>query len=239
MIRWVYAFIDRPVDWFEPAAEFWTAVTGTTLSPRRGENLQFATFLPPDGDAFLKVQAVGGAGGMHIDLSVEDPVALAARAVDLGASVVADHGTYAILASPAGQLFCAVRWHGEARRPAPAIAPDGAMSQPDQVAVDVSEPAFGAEVMFWSSLTGWPAREVEEPEFRVLQSPSPLPVRILVQELDEPRPASAHLDLACSDVPAVRAWHLANGAEVVDVRPEWTVMRDPAGGVYCLTRRRP
>jgi hypothetical protein len=81
--------------------------------------------------------------------------------------------------------------------------------------------------------------EVEEPEFRIVQSPPALPVRILVQELDEPRPASAHLDLACSDVPAVQAWHLANGAEVVHVRPGWTVMRDPAGGVYCLTRRRP
>ena len=47
MIRWVYAFIDRPKERFDQAAAFWTAVTGTTLSARRGADGEFATLLPP------------------------------------------------------------------------------------------------------------------------------------------------------------------------------------------------
>jgi hypothetical protein len=32
---------------------------------------------------------------------------------------------------------------------------------------------------------------------------------------------------------------LSLGAVVADVRPGWTVMRDPAGRSYCITGRRP
>ncbi|MEV1201396.1 LytR C-terminal domain-containing protein [Microbispora rosea] len=58
-LRRVLAFIDRPGDRFEEAAAFWTTVTGTRLSPRRGDDGEFATLLPASGDACVKIQAVG------------------------------------------------------------------------------------------------------------------------------------------------------------------------------------
>jgi hypothetical protein len=56
-VRWVWAFIDRPLDTFAEAARFWTRVSGTTLSPRRGEHEQFATLLPPRGEAEAEADA--------------------------------------------------------------------------------------------------------------------------------------------------------------------------------------
>ena len=50
---------------------------------------------------------------------------------------------------------------------------------------------------------------------------------------------SAHLDLACSDIDAVVAWHRELGAQRVGGGRAWAVMRDPASGVYCLTSRDP
>ncbi|HLT10103.1 MAG TPA: VOC family protein [Micromonosporaceae bacterium] len=66
-IPWACIFIDRPCEAFEQAADFWTTVTGTRLSARRGANGEFATLLPPDGDATVKLQGVGDSGGAHLD----------------------------------------------------------------------------------------------------------------------------------------------------------------------------
>ena len=67
-----------------------------------------------------------------------------------------------------------------------------------------------------------------------------IPVRLLLQRLDEPTvTVRAHLDLATTDRAATREVHRAAGAEVVSEHDFWTVMRDPVGRVYCLTDRRP
>jgi hypothetical protein len=239
VIRWLYAFIDRPAATVASAHAFWTTVTGTTLSGLRGDHDEFATLLPADGDAWLKVQAVGGDGGVHLDLAVDDVRTTVEDAAGRGATVVADHGDYLVLRSPTGQLFCVVPWHGEADRPAPRVGPTGAVSRVDQVSIDVAETGVDDEVAFWAGLTGWTAHQGALPEFHVVKSPATMPLRLLVQRLDQPRPTGAHLDVACSDVAAVRAWHEECGASVVDKRPLWTVMRDPAGGIYCLTAREP
>lgn len=239
MIRWTYAFIDRPRDGFERAAEFWTAVTGTRLSALRGEHDEFATLLPEGADACVKVQAVGDDDGAHLDLCTEDWRAFARTAVDLGASVAAQPDGLCVLRSPAGLLFCAVEWHRESRRPEVVVAADGSRSRLDQVCLDVAPGAYEAETAFWARLTGWQLHDSVLPEFRVLKPPQGLPIRILLQRLTTDRPASAHLDLACSDREATRAEHERHGAVLVDRRPRWIVMRDPAGGVYCLTIRDP
>jgi Glyoxalase-like domain len=236
-IQWVYAFLDRPADGFDAAADFWTTVLKWSLSPRRGEHDEFATLVPPDGDAYVKVQAVREGGGMHLDLAVSEVRVLADRAGELGAQVVADQGGYIVLASPGGQLFCAVPWHGEARRPQPTRSLLGATSRLDQAVIDVTPARVDDEVTFWIALTGWPA--YERGEFTVVQQPDDLPVRLLIQRIGEGRPTAGHVDLACSDRTLVRAWHEKNGATVVAEHPLWTVMRDPAGGVYCLTSRDP
>jgi hypothetical protein len=210
-----------------------------TVSSRRGDHDEFATLVPPDGDAYVKLQAVGVGRGMHLDLAVSDVPALVDRARDLGAEVVADHGGYVVLESPGDQSFCVVPWHGEARRPQPTYSALGATSRLDQAVIDVAPARVEAEVVFWAALTGWPAHPGRLEEFTVVQQPDELPVRLLIQRIGEDRPTSGHLDLACSDRTLVRAWHVQNGAAVVAEGPLWTVMRDPAGGIYCLTSRDP
>jgi hypothetical protein len=236
-IRWTYAFVDRPATSFALAHAFWTAATKTRLSEFRGEQGEFVTLLPGGGaDACVKAQGVGsGAGGAHLDFAVDDVPGFVKSALQQGAGIAAEHEGWAVLRSPAGQLFCAVPWHGESVRP-----PVVHGSRLDQVCVDVPPSLFGAEVAFWSGLLAdWASAPGSRPEFHVLRPPSGLPVRILLQRLGEERPASAHLDLACADIAATRARHEELGAAFVAQGAHWTVMRDPAGGVYCLTARDP
>jgi predicted enzyme related to lactoylglutathione lyase len=235
-IRWTYAFIDRPTGRLHPAQAFWTAVTDTRASGTRGEQGEFVTLLPGEGDACVKIQGVdSGDGGAHLDFAVEDVDAFIRSASALGATVIGTHAGWAVLRSPAGQLFCAGPWHGEAVRPA---VVDG--SRLDQVSIDVPPAAYTSEVAFWERLTAWDSLTGSLPEFHVLRPPAGLPIRILLQRLGTERPtASAHLDLACADIGATRARHQRLGATVVAHGTHWTVMRDPAGGTYCLTGRDP
>ncbi|MFJ4581465.1 VOC family protein [Streptomyces echinatus] len=235
IIRWTYAFIDRPAARLAAAGDFWTAVTGTRLSGLRGEEDEFATLMPERADPGVKLQGIReGNGGAHIDLCAEDVGELTVLARRLGAAVVADHGDWTVLRSPAGQLFCAVPWHGETVRP-----PVVSGSRLDQVCLDIPPSRYDTECAFWAGLTGWTRRAGSRPEFTGLRPPAGFPVRLLLQRLDEERPASAHLDLACADVAAVRARHEELGAVLVSEGAHWTVMRDPAGGTYCLTGRDP
>ncbi|MFI7503573.1 VOC family protein [Streptomyces sp. NPDC049687] len=237
-VRWTYAFLDRPAEHFERARDFWTAVTDTSLSAPRGERDEFVTLLPGGGaDACVKAQGVAaGDGGAHLDFAVEDVAGFVRAALELGAGTSASHDGWAVLRSPAGQLFCAVPWHGESVRP-----PVTGGSRLDQVCVDVPPSAYDTEVAFWSGLLpDWSSRPGSRPEFHVLAPLPDLPVRILLQRLDEGDAVSAHLDLACGpDIDAVRARHERLGATPVAPGPHWTVMRDPTGGLYCLTGRDP
>jgi hypothetical protein len=236
VIGWVYAFVDRPRDRFGAAAAFWTAVTGSRLSARRGEDGEFATLVPESGDACVKLQGVQGPAGAHLDLAVEDVAAAVGSAKEAGAGTVAEHGDRTVLCSPAGLEFCVLPWQGEAVRPG--IVHKGASaSRLDQVCLDVGPAEHARELAFWQALTGW-ARRKSSPEFDLLYS-ARQPVRILVQRLDEQRPAGAHLDLACSDRDATRVWHQELGARLVSRHEHWLVMADPAGGTYCLTGRDP
>ncbi|GHJ44480.1 hypothetical protein Cs7R123_18220 [Catellatospora sp. TT07R-123] len=235
----MHAFIDLPVDRFDAGAAFWLAVTRTRLSARRGARGEFATLLADEGDAHLKVQVVGGAGGIHLDPGTDDPQALVQAALDLGGSVVAVAERFTVLRSPGGLLLCAVPYQGESARTPVVAGPGGALSRVDQVSVDVAPSRYDAETAFWAGLTGWDLAQGSRPEFRVLRPPAHLPLRILLQRLDEEQPTGAHLDLACSDVDAVRAWHESHGATTVARHERWTVMHDPTGSVYCLTSRDP
>ncbi|MFJ6724734.1 VOC family protein [Streptomyces sp. NPDC091281] len=234
-VRWSYAFVDRPVEGYARARAFWSAVTGARVSEARGDDGEFVTLVPDEGDAWVKVQGVAdGEGGAHLDLCVEDVDGFVAGAVASGARKVVVHDGWAVLRSPAGQLFCVVPWGGERVRP-----PVNGGSRLDQVCLDVPPSAYDAEVGFWSGLLGdWTSRPGALPGFHAVVPPVGLPVRVLIQRLGEERPVSAHLDLACgADLDAVRVRHEELGARVVSAHSFWTVMRDPAGGVYCLTAR--
>ncbi|MFJ8055686.1 VOC family protein [Streptomyces sp. NPDC096142] len=235
-VRWTHAFVDRPLGRLGPAHDFWTAATDTTLSELRGDKGEFVTLLAAGADACVKVQGVeDGPGGAHLDFSVEDVPAFVESARRLGADTVAEHDGWAVLRSPAGQLFCAVPWHGEAVRP-----PVVAGTRLDQVSLDIGPGSYDAELAFWRALLpDWTALPGALPEFHVLKPPPGLPIRVLLQRLGEERPASAHLDLACADIGTAVVAHEHLGAAVVSRGRHWTVMRDPAGGVYCLTGRDP
>jgi hypothetical protein len=240
MLRWILAFVDRPAGAFDAAAGFWAAATDTRLSARRGPDAEFATFLPADGDACLKLQGVRDGGGAHLDLEFDDPVDAVAAAEALGASVVAHHGDWAVTASPTGQLFCVLPWSGATRRPAAVSHNSRAVSRVDQVCLDIAPESFEAETAFWGALAGGTARPGKFAEFAWLDVPHELPIRLLFQRLDQGRGATtAHIDLACSDPQAVREVHEELGAEFVGQGASWLVMRDPAGGIYCLTGRDP
>ncbi|MEY9926737.1 putative enzyme related to lactoylglutathione lyase [Catenulispora sp. GP43] len=241
MLKWAWLSIDRPEHAFEESARFWTTVTGSTLSARRGERGEFATLLPAGGgDASLKLQGVLSGNGAHIDLEFDDFERALARAVDLGGTVVERDGEWAYVTSPTGYGLCVTAWHGAWRAAGPFAAADGRRSRLDQVCIDIAPSAHDAEVAFWGGLTGLhvvPSSRWEE--FSWLERPAGFPVEVLFQRLGEERATSAHLDVSSSDADAERAWHESLGAEFVHEGGNWLVMRDPGGGTYCLIRREP
>ena len=239
MIRWIWAFIDRPLERFDQAGAFWSAVTDSALSTRRGSEGEFATLLPSSGHPCLKLQGVRGPAGAHLDLEVSDVPAAIDQAQGLGATVAAPHQDWAVMRSPGGQLFCLTPWDGAALRPPVVERPDGTSSRLDQVCLDVAPARNEVEKVFWAALTGWKLHEGARAEFDLLKPRSGLPIRILLQHLGNGADAGAHLDLACSDIEAARSWHEQCGARVVGRGPHWIVMTDPSAGAYCLTARDP
>jgi hypothetical protein len=248
-VRWLTLFLDVAADprgggAGNQAETFWTHVTGTRLSPRRGPDGGFATLLPPGGDAYLRAQRVrSGAGGCHLDLHT-DPDAMAgaaAEAVALGARErFRETGEVIVLDSPGGFPFCVVRWAGEATVPDPADLDRSGLNRLDQLCLDAPPRLFEAEVAFWAALTGWEARAGSRAEFRSLVRPAALPVRLLFQRLDDDAArVTGHLDFACDDRDRLAARHTAAGARVVATFPHWTTMADPTGRPYCLTGRDP
>ena len=231
-VRWLWCFLDRPAP-AEAAWRFWCEATRSRLSARRGERAEFATLLPEAGDPWIKLQETAGTCRTHLDVG-DIPTAIA-QAEALGAQVI--HRTtqgYAVLASPGGFTFCLTTWDGSASRPrlGPTLL--------DQVCLDIPPRAYAAEVAFWQSLLSAQVQPGRVPGF-VLLSPAPeLPLRLLLQRLDDDAPAvTAHADLACADRPRAVAEHHALGATVVAEFPHWSVLADPAGARYCLTDRDP
>lgn len=241
----MWAFLDLPEQGFDTGLEYWRAVTGTTLSAWRGEHQQFVTLLPAQGDPWLKVQRVGGMGGVHVDLDVQGPLEDARdEAHRLGAEVLAevadDDGVLAVVVcrSPGGFGFCLTRW--QPHESATGQVRVGAPSLLDQVCLDVPAAAYAGELSFWAALTGWGVRQGGRPEFASLERPTGMPVRLLFQRLGTGTgTVTGHVDFACADRSAQVARHLARGAAVEAVGAHWTVLVDPGGRRYCLTDRDP
>lgn len=241
-IRWVTAFLDFPATAFGPGCAFWQAVTASALSPPRGASAQFATLLPEHGDAFLRVQRIDhGIPGCHVDLHAERVEDTAERAVNLGAAVVHEQPGFVVMTSPGGLSVCIVRHRGETDRPPPHLWPGGHRSLVDQLCIDVPSSVFADEGAFWTGLTGWERHPGSRPEFVYLVRPTEMPLRLLLQRLDDDRAdrTRAHLDLACDDVDAEQRRHEALGATTGRAMPNWTTLQDPTGRDYCITCRHP
>ncbi|MBR7742726.1 VOC family protein [Phycicoccus sp. BSK3Z-2] len=235
---WMQLFLDVPRRDVEVATAFWSEVTGWSVSPTRGEEGQFVTLLPGSAPAWVKVQAVGGPGGVHLDLNSADRERAVARALDLGARVLRTYQDVVVMASPGGFTFCQTLV--DPTDPAPRMT-RSPVSVLDQVCLDVPADAWDAETAFWRDLTGRGYRRGLRPEFEFLDDgAADGPLRILLQRLDDPGgPVRAHPDLAVADRAAEEARHVAAGAEVRARFERWTVLRAPGGQVYCLTDRDP
>jgi len=241
-IKWVTGFFDFPVQGFEAGRDFWLGITGYALSPPRGPHGDFATLVPGEGDAYLRVQRIyDGAAGCHIDFHAADCGRLAARADALGARRVLTEDGLAVFSSPGELSFCVSDENGGPTTPLAARWPGGAVTRLDQFCLDIPADAYDAECKFWADLTGWEVRDSPLPEFQYLARPSGMPLRLLLQRTDrQPGTAvRAHPDLACSGVGAEMARHVKLGATWSHNGDRWITMRDPAGLDYCITRRDP
>jgi hypothetical protein len=237
-IRWVTAFLDLPSPPYDAAVRFWADATGTRLSSPRGESGEFATLLPDEGDAYLRVQRVGSdTPGIHLDLHVEDVIAFAWGAVSLGAKEIVRHeDALVVLESPGGFRFCVVPWLGQELRPTPYA---GIV---DQVCLDINPSVFEVEAAFWADLSQWELRRGSRDEFVVLARPAGQPIRLLLQRLDDegPGPVRAHLDLAAgTEVDKVAVRLQEYGARARRETAGWMTLRDPAGLEFCVTSRDP
>jgi len=236
LVRRAWVFLDTPRTEADASWRFWAHVTGTRLAPVRGEDGEFSTLLPERGEPWVKLQAVEEGGGIHLDLDVDDVHAVARLAEGLGAVRTGAIGdTVVLMRSPGGFPFCLTTWHGQSGQ-----VREGLSSVLDQACLDVPASRWDAETAFWSALTGWELRASDVPGFSYLVRPADIPLRVLLQRLDdEEGPVRGHVDLACADRSADVGRHVAAGATVVQENPFWTVMHDPVGRVYCLTDRSP
>lgn len=218
---WITAFIDVPASRHAVASSFWAGVTGSSLSRSRGATGEFATFEPPDGDAYLRLQRVdSGPAGLHLDLHAPDYDFQPTR-------------------SPGGFGFCFNE--GEpGTRPLPRIWAEGQASLVDQVCLDIPPELYEDECAFWATQTGWELAGTSAPYMQQLVRPEDMPLRILLQRLDEgDGQVRAHLDVATTDRGKETERHRLLGARVQSTHHRWTVLRDPAGAVYCITDRDP
>ena len=254
VIRWVTAFLDFPAATHDAGVTFWRAVTRYGLSPARGADGQFATLLPPSGDAYLRVQRVApGPGGCHLDLHL-DPAEPVREVIDLmgalGAKVLHLAKGLVIAESPGGFTFCLVDWHGEHDVPPPLAAgkagdkcagDHAGATRVDTLCLDAPPGQFERECAFWAAFTGQETHPAPVPGFAFLTRPPQWPVRLLLQRRERAaagEPVRGHLDLGCTD-PGAMARHLRLGARLVAKQPYWTVLADPAGYQYCLIGREP
>lgn len=238
---WTTLFLDFPADSYERGVTFWQGITGYSVSPARGNDGEFATLVPPDGDPHLRVQRLGsGSPRVHVDHHVADIEAAVPVAEGLGARVTHRGDGFVALASPGGFEFCLVS-SGESVRTAPVEWPDGQRSTVDQLCLDIPPRLYDAEAAFWRDLTGWElTAPTPENEFGSLRRPADGPVRFLLQRLDdEQESVTAHLDLAATDRDAETTRHVRLGARTMRRTAEWTVLSDPTGWSYCITDREP
>lgn len=241
VIRWLTAVLEVPVGDLEAALRFWNAVTAARAMPSEGSSGESVTLTPDAGDAYLRIEGGTTSGGCRLEVHTDDPERMAETAVGHGARHESMAPGFVALQSPSGLHFDVVVWDGRHRRPSPRSWPDGQRSLLDQLCIDIPTDAFDAECDFWAALTGWEHRAGGAAEFRYLPRPAGMPLRLLLQRLDDPSRGSAraHLDLACSDTTAECRRHQTLGAAVQYRGRVWTTLRDPASIAYCITSRDP
>jgi hypothetical protein len=102
-----------------------------------------------------------------------------------------------------------------------------------RIVIDAPGDTHDAEVAFWREASGIPLRRFERfPAFHGVR-PGPDGIGLLTQHLGD-GPAGVHLDIHTNDLAAEVARLVALGASVVDDSQLWTILRDPAGLLFCV-----
>lgn len=233
--RWLTAFIDFPASEFDAGTQFWLAATGYRLSAPRGEQAEFATLVPPDGDDYLRVQRLGdGPTRLHLDVHVDDPWAVAEEAEAAGAVLVdSTQHSYVVLRSPAGIVFCLVTQQF-ADVPAAARWPGGHHSRVDEVVFDIPAGDLDAELGFWRTLAGGEWRAVGGDYPFEARAADAWALRLRLQPAAVARAPVGHLHVRTIDRSAEVARLVASGAVVTAVRNGWTVLSAPGGMSLCV-----
>jgi hypothetical protein len=163
-----------------------------------------------------------------------------ARAVELGALLVAEHDRWRTLRSPGGLPFCVIEAQ-EHHPPEPVTWPDGHRARMVQVCIDSPVAVHDAEVSFWRALLAGRFVESRAPEFAgKWHDDEGSPLQLLFQRLDEPDgPVRAHLDHGTDDLPAEVNRLLELGGSDVGRGRGWHTLLDPAGMTFCATGNSP
>ena len=170
-----------------------------------------------------------------------DPAAAAAEVERLGAEVLAspyDDLTTCGRRAASSSAWSRSRWRRARRRPP---GPTAARRTSTRSASTSRRAAYDDELAFWAAVTGWRRRDpAPGSEFGRCHTGPDQPLQLLLQRLDDEQDTvSAHLDWAASDHEAEVAAHAGRRRRGQGRFEGWTVLRDPAGLTYCITRRRP
>ncbi len=107
-------------------------------------------------------------------------------------------------------------------------------SRLSRIVIDAPPDIHDREVAFWRDALGVPLEHYEKfPDFHGADLTDDGDLGLLLQHLGD-GPAKVHLDIHTNDRAAEVA-RLANlGAVMVNDGDQWTIMRDPAGLVFCV-----
>jgi hypothetical protein len=240
-VRWAHVVLDLPAG-AEAEVDFWATALGYRLGEPWPGHPELRSLEPPEGDAYVHLQAVTGPPRVHLDLDVADVPAAARRLQDLGASFVRETEDWTTLLSPGGLPVCLVP--AQPRRRPPALRwPSGSTSRLVQVCLDCPPDQAETEARFWAAATGWAWQPSDSPEFVCHLVPATGSLQLLVQRRgpDEPAdaPVTAHLDLGADDREAEASRLMALGAAREWTGGGWITLRDPAGLLFCATGQPP
>jgi catechol-2,3-dioxygenase len=164
----------------------------------------------------------------HLDLQVEDIEAAAMRAVDLGATRLADGASWITLADPAGHPFDLCQ-------------KDGITTPMALFAVTIDAPDASGLARFYAGLTGMEVT-YDGPEGALVAGDG---MSVMFQQIgeysrpqwpDPAHPQQAHLDIVVENLDAGETRALELGAKRLDGGSEtFRVFEDPAGHPFCLT----
>jgi hypothetical protein len=234
---WLTVFLDFPAGEFDAGTRFWAGATGYPLSSFRGAHDEFATLVPPAGEAYLKLQRLGeGPTRLHLDLHVKDPFADAEAAEAGGAELLEEspHG-YFVMRSPAGFTFCLVKLCGTSV-PGPVLWPDGHRSRVSRFCLDVPRTQYAAEVRFFQTLLGGRWREVAEPE-TALRPASDWALDVRLQPAEIVSEVTSHLHVLTDDLAAEVERLEDLGARRRALRTGKAILEVPGGTALCVVAR--